>query len=135
MATGTAREESGVLQLGSCIDTIIAAGYHRFTDFGRGMVEKDYRRLWPTEVLSPIFQEQNGFGRILLVDRTIGILELLRLGGCESRQVSLLDWTDGVEAPVDSETQLQLARYVVFAQLGERNLGHSADECWKTHAS
>jgi hypothetical protein len=114
------------------VEKLIAAGYHKATENGKGMSAAAYRKLWPTTVIQPP-EYADRFDAVLLVDCTIAISELVRCGDFYV-VVTPESCTDLVPAPVHPETGNALTRYVAFCQLGEQNLNRTVEDCRKTMA-
>lgn len=104
------------------VDAMLMSGYHRVTEYSRGLSEVKYRLLWPDEIRIP--SEYLGrFEEILLLDFSIDLEDLHQCGGIDLWR-NPYDFTDFVES-----LSSQVKRCVVFIQFEERNIHQHIEEC------
>lgn len=112
-----------IIDLRHIVQLLIRTGYHKATNAGQGMTASAYRKLWPEFIHQP--PEYAGrFNEVILVDRTVGLQGLVRLGGFK---LSILpgDCFDYASNVISGE----IGRYIAFVQLGEKNLGWTVENC------
>ncbi len=111
-------EQSLVVDIRPYVEALIRGGYHKSANFGKGLSASAYRKMWPREVLIPKDVAERGFVRVLLVDQTISIPDLVSLGGFQGACV----------APEQPFPHLPI-RYIAFLRFSE-HLERSAQQ-WR----